>query len=243
MIHAYRTSPEFYHPHERLFRLFDREISEPQSQLKRKVIDCVLVILERQANDCHSKEAMLQVFHQQHSLKILRRLGKNSFSAESISEEEESDPISPILRKARRQRMITAAPEQLQISRDNLSEEKQRHISEEKPKKLQPLYSRDRKVRKSHIEITSKSKKDGEKSAEKNKHSDRQKPDKQSVEKMTLEKLPELRKVKALSLGQQEESPVKRAIMERNIVYTEKHLLQPIDSPKTELERILLEIK
>lgn len=150
MAHAYRSSPEFFHPYEKVFKMFDREISEPHSQLKRKVIDCVLVILDRHAPNQLAKENMLQVFTQQHSLKILRRLGKSTWTAESVSEED-GEVLSPILRKPKRQRMITAAPEQLQVSRDNLSEEKHRHISEEKHKRLEPLYSRDRKVRKSHI--------------------------------------------------------------------------------------------
>ena len=86
MAHTYRSSPEFFYPYEKVFRMFDREISEPHSQLKRKVIDCILVILERQASNQLTKENMLQVFTQHHSLKILRRLGKHMFIAESVSE-------------------------------------------------------------------------------------------------------------------------------------------------------------
>jgi hypothetical protein len=56
MMHAYRTSPEFYYPTERTFEVFDVEISDASSNLKRKVIDCILLILERQAKDDKSRD-------------------------------------------------------------------------------------------------------------------------------------------------------------------------------------------
>lgn len=50
-MHAYRTSPEFYYPPERPFEVFNLEITDQASNLKRKVIDCILLIIEKQGKD------------------------------------------------------------------------------------------------------------------------------------------------------------------------------------------------
>lgn len=51
LAHAYKTSPEFYCPTDRTFEVFDSEMNDPASTLKRKVIDCILLIVDRTGKD------------------------------------------------------------------------------------------------------------------------------------------------------------------------------------------------
>lgn len=86
VMHAYRTSPEFYYPPDRTFAVFDLEISDAGSSLKRKVIDCVLFIIERQGKDDHTREELLQRFSADPYSKILRKMGKTNNSLGELSE-------------------------------------------------------------------------------------------------------------------------------------------------------------
>ena len=87
MMHAYRTSPEFYYPVERPFEVFNAEMSDITSSLKRKVIDCVLLIIERQGKDEKNRDEMLQRFSADPYNKIMRKMGKTHNSIGSVSEE------------------------------------------------------------------------------------------------------------------------------------------------------------
>jgi len=51
MMHAYKTSPEFYYPTNKTFKAFDEEMNDCNSSIKRKIIDCILLILEKNAKD------------------------------------------------------------------------------------------------------------------------------------------------------------------------------------------------
>ena len=93
------------------------------------------------------------------------------------------------------------------------STERIENVSEEKYKQRQVIkYSRERKVRNSHIEINFKIMKKQDKKS------------KDEKEKTSIERLPELKKVKNSSTSKYDagESPVKRSLGERNIVYIEK---------------------
>ena len=85
LMHAYRTSPQFYHPPQRTFQVFNLEISDAPQTLKRKIIDCVLFIIERQAKDEQSRDEMLHLFSQDPYMKIVRKLGKPSKSIATMS--------------------------------------------------------------------------------------------------------------------------------------------------------------
>lgn len=85
MTHAYKTSPEFYYPVERTFEVFDQEMNDINSTLKRKVVDCILLIIEKQGKDDKNKEEMLQFFSADPYHKILRKMGKTNNSIGSLS--------------------------------------------------------------------------------------------------------------------------------------------------------------
>jgi hypothetical protein len=53
--------------------------------LKRKIIDCILFIIERQSKDDKSKEEMLNIFSADPLSKIMRKIGKNNNSLGSLS--------------------------------------------------------------------------------------------------------------------------------------------------------------
>jgi len=82
--------------------------------VKRKVIDCVILILERQGKDDKDRDEMLQVFSADPYNKIIRKMGRTNNSLGSGSDEGESqtiEPVSPIaLKKDRKQRLVTAEP-------------------------------------------------------------------------------------------------------------------------------------
>lgn len=44
-MYSYKTSPEFYYPVEKPFEIFDLEIMNKNSNLKWKVIDCVILMI------------------------------------------------------------------------------------------------------------------------------------------------------------------------------------------------------
>lgn len=62
-------------------------MNDTNSTLKRKVIDCILFIIERQSKDDKSKEEMLNIFSADPLSKIMRKIGKNNNSLGSLSEE------------------------------------------------------------------------------------------------------------------------------------------------------------
>jgi hypothetical protein len=117
LAHAYKTSPEFYYPTERTFEVFDCEMNDAASTLKRKVIDCIMLIIDRQGKDDRGREEMLQIFSADPYSKIVRKMGKTNNSIGSLSDDADAhtlEPLSPIpLRKERKQRLVTAEPEKL----------------------------------------------------------------------------------------------------------------------------------
>lgn len=109
------------------------EITDTNSSLKRKVIDCIVLILERQGKDEKEREEMLQVFSADPYNKIIRKMGKTNKSLGSYSEEMESrtpetmDPVSPMLqRKDRKNRLVTVEPEK-RTSVDKSHEQRKSH--------------------------------------------------------------------------------------------------------------------
>jgi hypothetical protein len=60
-------------------------MNDTNSTLKRKVIDCILFIIERQSKDDKSKEEMLNIFSADPLSKIMRKIGKNNNSLGSLS--------------------------------------------------------------------------------------------------------------------------------------------------------------
>ena len=62
-------------------------MNDTNSTLKRKVIDCILFIIERQSKDDKSKEEMFNIFSADPLSKIMRKIGKNNNSLGSLSEE------------------------------------------------------------------------------------------------------------------------------------------------------------
>ena len=82
------------------------------SSLKRKIIDCILLIVERQGKDEKIRDEMLHVFSSDPYQKIIRKIGKTNNSIGSLSEDGEKntlEPVSPVSIK-RKQRLITAEP-------------------------------------------------------------------------------------------------------------------------------------
>jgi hypothetical protein len=94
--HAYKTSPEFYYPTERTFEVFDCEMNDANSTLKRKVIDCILLIIDRQGKDDKSREELLQIFSADPYSKIIRKMGKTNNSVGSLSDEGDAQTIEPL---------------------------------------------------------------------------------------------------------------------------------------------------
>ncbi len=86
-MHAYKTSPEFYHPTEKTFQIFNLDIHDANNSLKRKIIDCILYIVERQGKDDKSKEEMLQLLNGDPYHKIIRKINKVNHSVGSLSDE------------------------------------------------------------------------------------------------------------------------------------------------------------
>ena len=66
--------------------MFNFEINDIASNLKRKVIDCIIMIVERQGRDERVREEMLHVFSADPYNKIIRKIGKTNHSAGSISD-------------------------------------------------------------------------------------------------------------------------------------------------------------
>lgn len=66
--------------------MFDCEMNDCNSTLKRKVIDCILLIIERQGKDDKSREELLQIFSADPYSKILRKMGKTNNSLGSHSD-------------------------------------------------------------------------------------------------------------------------------------------------------------
>ena len=85
-MHAYRTSPEFYYPTDRIFEVFNYEINDITSNLKRKVFDCIIMIIERQGKDEKVREEMLHSFSADPYNKIIRKIGKTNHSLGSLSD-------------------------------------------------------------------------------------------------------------------------------------------------------------
>lgn len=87
-------------------------MNDAASTLKRKVIDCILLIIERQGKDDKAKEELLQIFSADPYSKILRKMGRNNNSAGSLSDDDPHqtlEPLSPIpTKKERKQRLVTA---------------------------------------------------------------------------------------------------------------------------------------
>lgn len=130
---------------------------------------------------------MLQIFSADPYNKIIRKIGKTNHSVGSLSDQGERltlEPASPVsIKKERKQRLITAEPEKLNLIEK--SSERMQNISEEKYKQRQVIkYSRERKVRNSHIEINFKIMKKPERKS------------KDEKEKTSIERLPELKKAK-----------------------------------------------
>jgi hypothetical protein len=94
--HAYKTSPEFYYPTERTFEVFDCEMNDTNSTLKRKVIDCILLIIDRQGKDDKSREELLQIFSADPYSKIIRKMGKTNNSVGSLSDDADAQTIEPL---------------------------------------------------------------------------------------------------------------------------------------------------
>ena len=156
--------------------------------------------------------------------KILRKMNKthNSIGSHSGSVNE---PLSPAHKFIRREkRMIRLVTDDPLNSIDKDTEMRKNNISEQKPK---PSF-KEKMIRKSHAEIQFKGKR----------------PDKRQ-DKDSLKKLPELKKVKNSVASKMDinESPVKKSMAEKSIMYVEKeNLLQLID-PKAELNKALILIK
>lgn len=85
---------------------------DPSSTLKRKVIDTVLLILDRNAKDDKAKEDMLQIFSADPYSKITRKMGRTHNSIGTLSDDAESpsiEPLSPVIpKRSRKQRLVTA---------------------------------------------------------------------------------------------------------------------------------------
>lgn len=148
---------------------------------------------------------MLHAFSSDPYQKIIRKIGKTNQSIGSLSEEGEKntlEPISPVSIK-RKQRLITAEPQKLSLIDKSIQRQMTDNVSEQKYRQ-RPIvqYSRERKVRNSHIEINFKI----------NKKQDRRSKDQK--EKTSIERLPELKKAKNSSTSKYEggDSPVKRSL-------------------------------
>lgn len=77
-------------------------MNDSNSTLKRKVIDCILLIIERQGKDEKSREEMLQIFSADPYSKIIRKMGKPNNSIGSLSDDADAqtlEPLSPIALK------------------------------------------------------------------------------------------------------------------------------------------------
>jgi hypothetical protein len=61
-------------------------MNDANSTIKRKVIDCILIIIERQGKDEKSKEDMLHIFSADPYSKIVRKMGKTNNSIGSLSD-------------------------------------------------------------------------------------------------------------------------------------------------------------
>jgi hypothetical protein len=65
-------------------------MNDPASTLKRKVIDTILLIVDRTGKDEKSKEDLLQVFSPDPYSKIVRKMAKTNQSVGSLSDD--ADP-------------------------------------------------------------------------------------------------------------------------------------------------------
>lgn len=149
------------------------------------------------------KENMMATLSPEVYNKILRKMNKthNSIGSHSGSVNEPLSPAHKFLR--REKRMIRLVTDDPLNSIDKDTEMRKNNISEEKPK---PSF-KEKMIRKSHAEIEFKGKRSEKRQ-----------------EKDSLKKLPELKKVKNSVASKMDinESPVKKSMAEKSIMYVEK---------------------
>lgn len=99
-LHAFRTSPEFYHPTQRTFFILEKEIKDYNSNLKWKAVDCLITVIEKQAKNEKMKDEMMNTLSPEVYNKVLRKMNKTHTSIGSNSGS--AEPLSPSQRYKRK---------------------------------------------------------------------------------------------------------------------------------------------